>query len=341
MKYMKKIIQISILLLFAGTSFVVEAQSITKAGTNAADFLRIPVGARASAMSAFVATVNDASSMILNPAGLTNIASNQIDIELTDMYLDFIHSYVAVAVPTKKGVAGIHVLALNFGEFEETTGEAQGLTGRTFGAYSVTVGGSYAHQLNPKLSLGGTLKFVYESIQNSSASGLAFDVGTIYRTPFDDILFGVSVTNVGSKMQMTGNDLIIPCDPDESSEGNNITDCYLSTNEYDLPLMLKVGLAWDAFTNENTRVTLTIDGNNPSNNVQSLSIGGELSLMNDLVMIRGGIPYIGQDDRIETFNAGIGFKYQATQDLGLAFNFTYHGYEYLGDVNKLSLQVYF
>lgn len=337
---MKKYLLSFFVLLLTGLVNEGSAQ-ISKAGTSASEFLRIPVGARASAMSAFAATVNDPSAMVLNPAGLADVDGNQVLVEFTDWYLDFTHSYVGIGIPTKKGVAGIHVLAMNYGEFDETTEQAQGLTGRTFNAYSLTVGGSYSQYMNENLSIGGTIKFVYEKIENTSASGLAFDVGTLYETPFDQIRFGVSITNVGSKMQIQGNGLISQCDPDESSEGNANIDCNRSTSEYDLPLMLRVGLAWDAFQSEDLRATLTIDGNNPSNNVQSVSIGGEISLMNDLVQLRGGIPYIGQDDRTETFNAGIGIKYQVDSTLGLGFNYAYHGYEYLGDVNKLSLQVYF
>jgi len=340
MKNMNKYLLAFFVLLLTGLVNEGNAQ-LSKVGTSAAEFLRIPVGARASAMSAFTATVNDPSAMILNPAGLADVTTNQVQVEFTDWYLDLTHSYIGIGIPTKKGVAGVHVLAMNYGEFQETTEQAQGLTGRTFGAYSLTVGGSYAQYMNENLSIGGTIKFVYEQIENASSSGIAFDVGTLYKTPFDDVKFGVSITNVGTKMQIRGNGLITNCDLDESSEGNADSDCNLATEEYDLPLMLRVGLAWDAFQTKDFRATLTVDGNNPSNNVQSVSVGGEISFMNDLVQIRGGIPYMGQDDRIETFNAGIGIKYQLDSNLGLGFNYAYHGYEYLGDVNKLSLQVYF
>ena len=336
---MKKII---FALLIAGVLPIgnVNAQ-LTKVGTTAAEFLRIPVGARSSAMSVYAATVNDASAMILNPAGLADIESNEVLIEITDWYLDLTHSYLGVAIPTKKGVAGVHVLALNYGDFNETTAEAQGLTGRTFDAYSVSFGISYAQYLLPQFTIGGTAKVVYETIAKSSASTIAFDIGTMYDTPFYGVRFGVSVTNFGSKLQMQGNDLIISSDPDESNDGNYEPDANLATDSFDLPLMLKVGLAWDAINKEDIRATLSVEGNNPTNNVQSLSIGGELGLMKDQVQIRAGLPYIGQDDATEKFNAGMGVKYKINDTLKLGFNYTYHGYRYLGDVNKLSIQIHF
>lgn len=49
---------------------------------------------------------------------------------------------------------------------------------------------------------------------------------------------------------------------------------------------------------------------------------------------------MGQKDAIETFNGGIGVKY-TLNNVGVAFNYTYHGYDYLGNVNKLSVQIFF
>ena len=200
---------------------------------------------------------------------------------------------------------------------------------------------TYARQLLPQFSIGGTAKVVHEQIAKSSASALAFDIGTVYQTPFDDIRFGVSVTNFGSKLQMNGNDLIISSDPDESQSGNYEPDALLATQAFDLPLMLKVGLTWDAFERENARLTFSVDGNNPTNNTQSVSIGGELALANEQVMLRAGLPYVGQENKIETFTSGVGVRYRTPNGLGLGFNYSYHGYDYLGDINKLSIQILF
>lgn len=337
---MKKFIFILVLVPVIFGSQKAEAQ-LSKIGTTASEFLKMPIGARSSAMSAFTASINDPSAMVLNPAGLADVKSNEVMVEFTDWMLDMTHSYVGVAVPTKRGVAGVHVLAMNYGEFKETTAEAQGYTGRTFGAYSVSFGGTYAQYLIPKFTIGGTFKVIYEKIANTSASGIAFDVGTMYDTPFYGVRFGVSVTNVGSKMQLDGNDLIVRADLDRTSNGNYEPDAKLATSTYDLPLMLRVGLSWDAINNENMRATINIDGNDPTNNVKSISLGGELSLLNDLVLLRGGVPYIGQESKTEKFNAGIGVKYKFDDKISVGFNYTYHGYKYLSDINKMGLQIFF
>lgn len=90
---MKKLILTIILIAVFVPTNLVQAQ-LSKAGTTAAEFLRIPVGARASAISAYTATVDDPSSMVLNPAGLADITTGEIQVEVTDWYLDINHSYL-------------------------------------------------------------------------------------------------------------------------------------------------------------------------------------------------------------------------------------------------------
>ena len=67
---------------------------LSKVGTSAAEFLRIPVGARASSMAAYTANMNDGSSMVLNPAGLATLANSEVLVEITPWYLDMTHSFL-------------------------------------------------------------------------------------------------------------------------------------------------------------------------------------------------------------------------------------------------------
>lgn len=318
---------------------------LSKVGTTAADFMNMPLGARSSSMSAYTATVNDPTATLLNPAGLMAMDRNALLLEHTDWFMDMNHSFLGAAIPSGKGVWGLHILAMNYGEFEETTAEAQGRTGRTFNAYSASFGVSYARSLSKNLSLGATVRRIHEQIWNSSASTTLFDVGTLYKTPIPDITFGVSVSNVGGKLQMTGNDLIIGSDPDDSQEGNYNPDALLFTDKYAAPLVLRVGLEWakkELFGNPSTNLTLTADGVAPSSNLQSISVGGELSLLNEVVFLRGGLPTIGLEDATQTFNFGLAI--QAPDDLmpfSLQIGYAYHGYDYLPRVSKLSLLLEF
>ncbi|MER3523186.1 MAG: hypothetical protein C4326_03765 [Ignavibacteria bacterium] len=53
-------------------------------GTAGAQFLKIPVGARAAAMAgAYVAQANDATALFWNPAGIVHIAANDLSVSHT------------------------------------------------------------------------------------------------------------------------------------------------------------------------------------------------------------------------------------------------------------------
>lgn len=325
-------------ILFSGVSY---GQSVSKVGTTAGQFLQIPVGARYSAMGgAAVANVNDVVAMYWNPAGLADIQGNQFMFEYGDWFMDVNHNYIGFAIPALKGVAGLNINTLTMGDFEETTYDQPEGTGRTFSAYMLSIGGTYSAYLFPKFRVGGSIKFIQEKIYNTSSSGIAFDFGTLYELPFQGIRFGVSVTNAGSKLNLDGDGLIVPVDVDDNNAGNRPADAKLYTDKFDIPLTLRVGFAWDALTNDDLRATLTLDGNSPSDNYQSVSIGGEIALLDELFFIRGGVPFIGLEDRTSNINAGIGFNYDFN-NLAMKFSYAYESYDYFQPVSRLSLQILF
>jgi len=333
-----------VLLLSFVFPFEGAAQSISKTGTTSASFLRIPVGARGSAMgNAISASVTDASAMYWNPGGLAALERPELLVEYADWFVDVNHNYLGAAYPlsNNRGVFGVNVTTLSMGEMEETTYDNPEGTGRTFNAYSMAVGASYSRYLLDVFSIGANVKFIQEKIMNSSASSVAIDIGTVYETPFDGILFGVSVSNFGQKMRMDGEDLIVSTDQDEQGGGEYEPDAKLYTDEFNLPLMLRVGLAWDAYESQNFDATLTVEGNSPNDNVQSVSVGTELSFLDDLLFLRGGLPYLGREDRMYKFSVGAGVDYDISDQFGVNVGYSYMSHEYLNNISRISLKMQF
>lgn len=339
MKAISKSIILLYILLSLGNFAM--AQSISKVGTTSAQFLKIHTGVRGTAMGGAIAgDVKDLSSMFWNPAGLADVKGSQVLIEQGVMFVDLNHNYLAASIPLRNGAVGVNITSLTMGEFEETTFDNPKGTGRTFRAYSYAVGLTYSTYLTSEFRIGGTFKYINETISFSSAQGVAFDFGTIYTTPFDGIRLGVSVTNVGTKMNIDGEDLITTTDIDKTGTGNYESDVKLFTDRFDLPHMLRVGLAYDLNFSKFMRATFTVDGTVPSDNNQSVSLGTEISFMDDLFQLRGGLPYLGLPDRTEEFAAGIGINYPI-RNLKLQFGYSYQSLRYLNQISRISFGVKF
>lgn len=313
---------------------------VSKVATNSADFLNIGVGARANGMgTATTGDVSDASALYWNPAGIASMTEKEVLIDYANWFVDTDHMFLGIVVPLKTGVAGIQINSLNMGTMEEVIDMER--TGRDFGAYSLSVGGTYAAYVFDKLQVGGTAKYIMEKIDYSTSSTVGFDVGTLYESPFWGIRLGVSITNFGGKAQITGDNSISKTDLDQQYDDDYEPDVNLKTDSFNLPLKLRVGLAWDAIDKENVRTTLTVDGESPSSNLQNVSIGIETALLNETLFLRGGLPYLGKEDRIEKFNAGLGFNYELSDRITLDIGYTYQSNEYLGDVSRMSLGIKF
>lgn len=322
---------------------VVQAQRVSKAGTSAAQFLRIPVGARSVGIGlATTASANDLSAMYWNPAMIAEVRQPGVMAEFADWLVDLNHSYLAIAIPaSSKSTIGFSINALTMGEFEETTLQNPEGTGRTFTAFSYAVGVTYSHFLFETFAIGGTVKYINETIWNTAASTLAFDVGTIFTTPFKGLRFGASVTNAGGRMQMQGDDLLINTQQLQNSSGEYNPDAYLRTDPFDLPLQLKIGFAYDAVNNESVRASFYLDGTNPSDNKQSISIGTEIGLLKDVIQLRAGLPELGLEDRVTTFTAGVGLNYALSDKLGFNVGYAYQDYQFFGGTNRMTVTINF
>lgn len=333
-----KIIFTVVLLLLASVAFAQEG--VSKTGTTAAKFLSIGIGARANGMGgAYSSVANDATALYWNPAGTASIQEYQTLVSYTNLFADINLNFVGFVLPVKNiGVVGLSVTALDYGEMEVTTEYFPEGTGETFSADSYAFGLSVARNITDNFAIGVTGKYIRENIYNSSASGFAFDIGTVFKTPFYGIKFASSITNYGTKMQIDGQDLIIQYDSDPQSTGNNESlDAYLGTDEFELPLRLQIGISKDFSFLEDQRLTIAVDAAHPNDNKQWVNVGGELSFFNDMISFRGGYKTLFLDDAEEGLSLGFGINYSGLEFFRIAIDYSFQQYEYLDDVHTFGV----
>ena len=318
---------------------------VTKTGTTAAKFLSVGIGPRANAMGgAFSSVVNDASALYWNPAGVADLTQNEAMFTYTSLFkdLDINLNYIAVVIPAEDiGSFGLSVTALDYGEMDVTTELYPEGTGERFSASSYAFGLSYARNITEWFSAGMTVKYITEGIFNSTANGVAFDVGTLFKTPFWGIKFATIISNYGSKMQMTGEDLLIRYDSDPNSEGNNETvDAYYKTDYFELPLKLQIGISKDLEFFDGQRLTLAIDATHPNDNAESVNIGGELSFIDNVIFLRGGYKALFLDDNQEGLTLGAGLNY-VLGVFAFGFDYSYQEFEFLSYTHSFGVSFKF
>jgi hypothetical protein len=315
-----------------------------QSGTAAAEFLDIPVGARATAMGgAFGATASDGTALYWNPAGIARLPERTATFEYAQWYVGVDVNYAAVTTPTRFGSVGVGITAVRYDDMDvisETTND-QEPTGETFSAGSYAVSLSYARSLTDRFALGGTVKLVREQIANSAANGVAFDVGTLFTTPFQGVRLGASIQNFGSKMRMSGSDLNVPFDPLPGQNGNNgNVPSRIETDRYDFPLVMRVGLASEVYEQAGTRVTVAVDALAPSAAAQHLNVGAEVGLLGGLVQVRGGYQELFMAESDRSFTLGGGLRYEFGR-LNLAADYAYEASQYFSGVNRLAFALQF
>lgn len=341
---LRLVINASTAIILLCINFQAHGQDVKKIGTSSAAFLQIPVGAKGIAMgSAFTAIADDGSAMFWNPGNLANQSKRTLFVHHSPWLPGLGYYYLGFSLPVENiGVFGINVTSLQSDEMDITTPEAPMGTGETFTAASTAVGIVFARRLTDRFSIGANFKYIDEKIFHSNATGFAFDVGTMFITPFRNVRFGVSVSNMGTRMQMNGEDLNTYVDVAPAQQGNNDNIVAgLKTDRFDLPIVMRIGISWDLRLPEGSRLTLACDGVNPNDNAQSLNLGVEFAAWKELLVLRGGFNELFLADRENGLTLGAGLKIPYANDFNLAFGYAYQDFEFLGGVNHISIEITF
>lgn len=343
---MKKILLslIILLLIFVASISAQTGSDISRVGTTAAAVLKIAPGARALGMgSAYVGVSDDIYSTYFNPAGITRADGNsQVAFNHSNWLADVDYDFAAGSV----NIDGLGTLFATFSSLRVPQDKVRSIDypegdGRTWDASSLVIGIGYARSLTDRFSIGFQAKLVQESIWNSSATGIAIDVGTYYVTPFNDLVIGASISNFGTKMELAGRDLQFNDDPDDTPESgpNNIPGEY-SSEKNDLPLSFRVGLAMDVIETRFFKVTAALDAIHPNDNKEYVNTGLEFSY-NEMIFLRGGYKALFLPNSEQGLTLGVGINYDLTPDLEFSFNYAYGDYGRLDNIQYFDIGLIF
>ena len=144
---------------------------------------------------AFVGVADEATSALWNPAGLATLVPNELRFETSRLFDETSINALNFAVPGNKLPSfGLSIVNLSSGNFERTN-ELNDPLG-TFKEGETAYIFSMAKGINPRFAVGTNVKLVKQSVEESNATGIGFDIGALYNvTP--NIKVGLSALNVG------------------------------------------------------------------------------------------------------------------------------------------------
>jgi hypothetical protein len=160
------------------------------------DWLSSYLGARTAGIGgAFVASPDDATGVVWNPAGLSLLSQNEAMFESTVLYENTSVNALSFAVPNRKLPSfGLTILSLRSGDFERTNELNESLGQFSEGDMAFLL--SASKSLTRRFTAGASLKVTRQGIDEFNAVGVGADLGFLYQLS-DAVRVGASVLNIG------------------------------------------------------------------------------------------------------------------------------------------------
>ncbi len=211
----------SILAILGVICLILPTVASADEGSAGLAFLKLGVGARAIGMGdAYTAVDGDASSVYWNPAAIIDVESVDITLMHTEWFQDIRYEYVGGVRSFGDYAIGAGIVGLYMNDLERRVEPTADPIGH-FRVFDFAVTGSYARRLTDHLDVGGSFKYLHETIDTETAKGVAVDLGGRYRIPrYDGLTAAVTILNLGPRMKFI-------------------------EEKFNLPVMYKVGAALD------------------------------------------------------------------------------------------------
>jgi hypothetical protein len=248
-------------------------------GTAGAQFLRIPVGARGVALGqAYTACAVDASAIFWNAAGILRTAGRRnLFLAHTEYAAGIDLHYLSYHQRGQNFGYGVIGGMLRSGDIPRTDEFHQEGTGTTFRADQYLLGLTLARAMTDRFSIGGTLKYYQENLDEFVIRTYLADLGILYYVGIGDMRIGFAVHNFGPDFRPEGS-------PPEIGEQYQQPETFQSASA---PTAGSFGLAHTVGLGRGINLLATADFNHPSDYSESFRFGSELELAG-VLFLRGG-----------------------------------------------------
>jgi len=340
----------TIVLVSCLLSLTLAQQKPIRVGTTIANFLEIGFGGAGTSMGdAYVSMVEDVSAIYWNPAGLAFMPQNEAQFVIQPWIADIKSTFAAVGlVMPGIGTFGLGIIHAGYGEMEVTSMTMQEGTGEKFSPSDYALSFSYARQLTNWFSFGANAKYIASNIWHMNASAMAIDLGVIVKTPFfaqnndrsRGLRLGMSISNYGTKMKYEGLDLTNPIDISDDNGNYSATPGEFSLSSWELPLIFRIGVAWNYSFLENQYVTLSADAIHPNNNAEYLNTGIQYEIFQPTfgkLALRGGYTKLFMPDNQFGLTLGFGLTKNFMGNFGLKIEYAYREVGILGKVHSYTV----
>ncbi len=329
--------------LLSMTAFDATAGDKKRRGTAGSEQLLIPLTARSTALgqstTGGVAGMSGLEAVLANPAGLMLNTGTNAMFSRMEYVADIGVNYFGVAQKVGNNNIAFTVSSWDFGDIPLQTETSPEISNVTWTASYVTVGATYARAFTDRISAGVTAKVVNESIDDVSASGVAFDAGMTYVVGESGLRFGVSLKNFGPDRTFSGTGLVQFANLPSQNPDAQPAAVVIEGAAYEMPSLLNFGTSYTRQFGAGAVVTVL--GNFRSNSFSQDQFSGGLELgFRNILFVRGGYQY--EQDMDLTFYTGANFGAGLNLDLGgnmLTVDYAYRATDFFDAVQMVSVNV--
>lgn len=292
-------------------------------------FLSVAAEAKGGAMANAMTSIEmNSGALFFNPAAMARMQGTfSLSATQNNWIADITHNSFSMAINPmggRYGVFGVSFMSVDYGEIQGIMvweNEQGYIDTEIFEPSAFVAGFGYAKSLTDKFSVGGQVKYAGQELGKSMvpvgddslkvkknlAFATAYDFGTIYKTGWKSLQFGMSVRNFSQEIEYEKESFL-------------------------LPLTFSIGISMDLLDFvediEGQSLVMSIDATHPRSYPEQLRLGFEYSFLNTLYARLG---YVSNSDEND-ITYGFGLK-----KFGFALDYAYTPFGVFDNVQRFTI----